>query len=146
MFKIKDFMKILALDIGDVHTGTAISDPAGIIAIPYRTLSSTTLIEDLKNIIAQEAVTILVLGLPQTLKGTESEQTKKTKEKGAVIQATFPDLKIVWIDERLTSKQAAGFKRDTSKEEKLKSHSRAAALILNIYLEQLRFQRELNNG
>ena len=38
-------MKILALDSGDVWTGTALSDPMGIIAKPFKTIKSIQLME-----------------------------------------------------------------------------------------------------
>ena len=46
-------MKILALDIGDVWTGVAISDPLGIVARPYTTITSSTLVKSIEEIITQ---------------------------------------------------------------------------------------------
>jgi len=43
------------------------------------------------------------------------------------------------LDERLTSKQADQIKQAKTKEDKIKSHSIAAALILRSYWIRLRF-------
>jgi len=72
-------MKILALDIGDRWTGIAISDPLGIIARPYDTVATHQLIDVLERIITLENISTIVVGMPITLRGLESEQTKKVK-------------------------------------------------------------------
>ncbi len=131
-------MKILALDVGDVWTGTAISDPLGIIAKPYRTIATKDLIDGLKNIIEQERVGTIVIGWPKTMRGTSSEQTKKTEEVGAKLKLAYPAVQWILWDERLSSKRADSLKKFKSKEEKIASHSIAAAFILSSYLESIR--------
>lgn len=129
-------MRTLALDIGDVWTGTAISDALGITSRPYKTLTTPTLIADLTTIIALEKVSTLVIGLPITMRGTHSDQTNKVLAVKDEIAATFPSLTIIMWDERLTSKQASHLKRGTpkNKEDKIASHSIAAAVFLSSYL------------
>lgn len=131
-------MKILALDIGDVWTGTAISDPLGIIAKPYKTVPTKALIDELKIIIEQEKVTRIVIGHPKTMRGTISEQTKKTEDAAKKLKDTYPAMQWILWDERLSSKRADSLKKFKSKEEKQASHSIAAAFILSSYLESLR--------
>jgi len=131
-------MKILALDIGDVWTGTAISDPLGIIAKPYKTVTTKDLIGALKTIIEQEKVSRIVIGWPKTMRGTISEQTKKTEEVAEHLKSAYPNVQWILWDERLSSKRADSLKKLKSKEEKIASHSIAAAFILSSYLESLR--------
>lgn len=133
-------MKIVALDIGDVWTGSAISDPLGITARPYKTIPAKELLQFLDQIIEQEQVSTIIVGYPKTLKGTESEQTKKTKALFQTLQEKYPAVKWQLWDERLTSKQAAKLKRQKTKEDKLMSHSIAAALLLMGYLESKNLQ------
>ncbi|MDP3888972.1 MAG: Holliday junction resolvase RuvX, partial [bacterium] len=128
-------MKTLALDIGDRWVGVAISDPLGIIARPYETVEIKNVYDFLKKTIAQELITTIVVGYPKTLRGTESEQTKKTVLYVEELKNTFSDIHWVLWDERLTSKQAAQIKQAKTKEQKKKSHALAAALILNTFLE-----------
>ncbi len=133
-------MKILALDLGDQWTGVAISDPLHILARPLTTVATTQLIPFLTTIILEEKITRIVLGYPKTLKGTESDQTRKITAMGSELSTQFPTITWVWWDERLTSKQAAHIVRPKNKEDKLSTHAVAAALLLMSYLDSLHFQ------
>jgi len=135
-------MKILALDIGDRWTGTALSDPTGLLAKPYKTVQTSELIDFLTNVFATESISTIVVGLPLTLRGTESEQTQKTKAIAYELKETFGVVNWVLWDERLTSKQAKKLKRAKTKEEKLRSHAIAAALILSTYLEYVKIHKK----
>jgi putative Holliday junction resolvase len=129
-------MKILALDIGDVWTGSAISDTMGIIAKPFKTVKSISLIDFLKETFQSEKIKDVIVGYPKTMKGTESAQTKKTTEFAEQLKGIFPDIHFILWDERLSSKRADELKRGAkSPAEKEASHSRAAAFILSSYLE-----------
>lgn len=132
-------MKILALDIGDRWTGVAISDPLGILPRPYTTVKTTELFTSLEQIIAKERISTIVVGLPTTLRGTESEQTKKVLSMTEELKKFFPTIEWKMWDERLTSKQAATIKSTKTKEDKLRSHAIAAAIFLSSYLEYKRF-------
>ncbi len=127
-------MKIVALDLGDVWIGSAISDELGITARPYETVKTTELIPFLDNLIKTENISTIVVGYPKTMGGTQSEQTKKVIAKKEELQTAFPDITWVLWDERLSSKQAARIKKTKSKEDKIASHSIAAAVILTGYL------------
>lgn len=127
-------MKIVALDLGDVWTGSAISDELGITARPYETVKTTELIPFLDNLIKNESISTIVVGYPKTMGGTQSDQTKKVVSKKEELQKRFPGITWALWDERLSSKQAAGIKKTKSKEDKIASHSVAAAIILTGYL------------
>lgn len=129
-------MKILALDIGDVWTGTALSDPMEIIAKPYKTTQSSNLFDFLKELFQSEKIETIVVGYPKTMKGRESNQTKKTTEIVQQLRSIFPQKTFILWDERLSSKRADTLKQGKqSPAEKQASHSRAAAFILSSYLE-----------
>ena len=132
-------MKILALDIGDRWTGVAISDPLGILPRPYDTTKTTDLYTFLENVIQKERISTIVVGLPTTMRGTESDQTKKVIAMTEELKNHFPTIEWKMWDERLTSKQAAGIKSTKTKEDKLRSHAIAAAIFLSTYLEYKRF-------
>ncbi len=133
-------MSILALDIGDVWTGSAIADPLGITARPYQTTKTTGLDEFLIKTIEKEHIDRIVVGYPKTLKGTESAQTKKVVAHKEELEKKFKNIEWVLWDERLSSKQAAAIKKSKS-EEKTAIHSKAAAFILMGYLDHLAFQK-----
>ncbi len=132
-------MKILALDIGDVWTGIAISDALGITSRPYQTVHTPDLKKDLRNIFAEEPIKTVVVGHPTTLKGTKSAQTIKTEQVAEELKETFPEKEWVLWDERYSSQQAAEIVRPKNKQKKLETHAVAAALFLMSYLDSLRF-------
>jgi putative Holliday junction resolvase len=132
-------MKTLALDLGDVHVGTAISDVLGITSKPYQTVSANELESFLKALLEKENIKTIVVGLPKTMRGTISQQTQKTIDTKEDLEKKFPQIKWVLLDERLTSKQADQIKQAKTKEDKIKSHSIAAALILRSYLDSVAF-------
>lgn len=127
-------MKTVALDVGDVWTGSAISDELGITARPYQTVKSPDLISFLHNLIETEPIGTIVVGYPKTMGGTESEQTKKVVARKNELEGLFPQVTWVLWDERLSSKQASGLKKTKTKDDKIASHSVAAAIILTSYL------------
>lgn len=128
--------KILALDLGDVWTGTAISDTLGVVARPYKTVKTAKLSEFLRKLLNEESIEVIVVGFPQTLRGTISEQTKKVLNIKEKLEQEFALVRWVLWDERLTSKRAQALKKKfATKEEKYSSHSIAAAFILDSYIE-----------
>jgi len=132
-------MKTLGLDIGDKWTGIAISDAIGLLARPLKTVPAQDLESELANLITTEPINTVVIGYPITLRGTESEQTKKVKKHAAQLEIAFPNITWVLWDERLTSKQARKLKKTKTKEDKLHSHAIAASILLGCYLDSKRF-------
>ncbi len=129
--------KILALDIGDVWTGVASSDPLTIVASPYQTYKTQALEDKLRTLFEEENIERVVVGNPRTLRGTESEQTRTVHKQFEHLDATFPEIPFVLWDERLSSKRAQALERKKSNRQKEKqlSHARAAAFILDTYLQ-----------
>jgi len=127
-------MKILALDIGDVWTGIAYSDSLGIIASPYKTVTTSLLISALELLLQEEPIDTIVIGHPITLRGTKSDQTHKTEQWAETLKHAFSHINFILWDERYSSKMAHTHKKSKKKEEKRKNHARAAAYILQSYL------------
>lgn len=135
-------MKILALDLGDKWIGSAISDALGITCKPHKTVEKNQTEKFLEQTIKEEEIEVVVIGKPTTFGGQESEQTKKIIKTAQQLEEKINpkfNNKIKWIlwDERLSSKRAATLKpqRAKNKNEKNKSHSVAAAFILQSYLD-----------
>lgn len=128
-------MKTLALDIGDAWTGSALSDLSGMFARPFRTVPSSELNAFLTEVFSAEPIHKVVVGYPRTMRGTASEQTKKIEATKKELEAAYPEKQWILWDERLSSKRAAQqTKKIQTKEDKIKSHSIAAAFILESYL------------
>lgn len=132
-------MKTLALDLGDVHVGTALSDALGLFAKPYQTIASPELIPFLEKLFKAEDIGTVVVGYPKTMRGTRSEQTIKIEQQKEELAQLFPTKKWVLFDERLTSKSAEQYKKGITKADKLHAHSVAAAIILSSYLDGQRY-------
>lgn len=131
-------MKIAALDVGDVWTGSAISDPLGILARPFKT-AKTKEINTLIAELTKQLVSTFIVGHPKTMRGTTSEQTEKVETQFNKLKTQYPNIKWILWDERLSSKRAQTTKHARSKKEKVDSHSIAAAFILESYLSYQHF-------
>ncbi len=132
---------ILALDIGQVRIGVAVSDALGMLAHPLTTLkwkNTSQLVADIKRLIAERNAGALVVGMPLTLKGTASKQTEKIKQIVLALKEEL-DIEVLEIDERLTTKMAEIQLRESGK--KASRHrdiidQMAAVNILQSYLDR----------
>ena len=135
-------MKILGLDLGDQWTGIAISDATQMFARPVETVSASELDLALMRLLSKEKIETIVAGLPRTMKGGSSQQTEKVIKEVETLKQKFIQVSWIMWDERLSSKRAEAVKPSKTKEEKLQSHARAAAFILQSYLDHLKFKKE----
>lgn len=136
-------MRVLALDIGSKRVGVAVSDALGHTAQPLATLARADLDGDaavLRKMIRDYEVGKIVVGMPITLGGARSAQTRATDKLTARLRKVL-DLPVDTWDERLTTKIAdasmieAGASRKTRRE---KRDMIAAAVILQSYLDRSR--------
>ena len=133
--------RYLAIDYGDKRVGLAISDPTRIIAQPLETIlyqSQKGLISELLQIIEKYNVERVILGLPLTLKGSDSEKTKTVRNFGAVLENKLK-IPLIFFDERLTSLQAQQIIRQFGKkpsEHRAKIDQFAARTLLQTYLDR----------
>jgi putative Holliday junction resolvase len=75
-------MRSLGLDIGDRKTGVAISDPDGVLATPLTVIergNQEDVITDIIKLVEQYKVECIVVGLPYSLDGHLTQQTKKVE-------------------------------------------------------------------
>lgn len=140
--------KAIALDLGDVWIGFAISDPLWIVARPLETVQLPALIQALEKLFEKEKITTAVVGCPITFKGTKSEQTKKIELQYQELQKQFPKISWHLWDERLSSKRAAAVqstkKLKKKKAQKQQNHSIAAAFILDSFLQHYQMTRTVS--
>jgi len=124
-------MSILAIDFGEKYIGLAVSDPKNSIALGLATLenkSQTELVHKLSLICQERFVKKIIIGLPKSLSGGDSEQTKKVRKFAEYVKIKL-GLPMVLEDERLTSKQAQKLKASDL-------HQTSARLILQTYLDR----------
>jgi len=132
--------KILALDLGDQWVGIAISDAIRFFARPLETAKLPELEQHLAKLLEKEKIEEVIIGNPLTMKGLKSIQTQKVQDYKEELEGKFTHIKFILWDERLSSKRAESVRHSKTKDEKIKSHSIAAAFILDSYLSYLKFQ------
>ena len=99
--------RILSIDYGDVRVGIAITDALNITAQGLETIhnngSDKMILKRLDEILEQYEVDTIVIGKPINMNGTPSERTAITEKFIHKIKCKYNKLKIVTVDERLTT-------------------------------------------
>lgn len=136
--------RVLGIDFGERRIGLALSDPSATIAQPLPTLTrrigKRPPIAAIVEVIQQNEVERVVVGLPLDLAGEETEWTQTVRDFANKLQqrATIP---VDFLDERLTSVQAeravraSGLKK-TEREQKARIDAAAAVLLLQTFLDR----------
>ena len=135
----------VALDVGDVRIGVAVSDMLGITANPRETYVRKK--DDINGDIAyfceyakKEDADAFVLRLPKNMDGTEGDRAAVTRQFGDMLEQAS-GLDVLYQDERLTTVSAermlidADVRRDKRKKVIDKV---AATIILQSYLDSHR--------
>ena len=133
--------RVLALDIGTVRTGAAISDPTRTIAQGLGVWSADTWRENLAECLKHYAPSVVVLGLPVRTDGRHSEAAERVRNIAEELKTDYPELSIQTQDERFTTviAQKALLEADVSRKKRRKSVDKiAAVLILEDWLESHR--------
>ena len=141
------YVSALGLDVGSKRIGIAGCDRTGLIATGITTLHRTTFVQDveeLKRIIQERDVEILVVGLPYSMDGSLGFQARQVQKFTKRITAILK-LPVEYVDERLTSYQAEQMiiaeRRSPSRNKGLIDR-KAAALILQQWLDTRRQQQK----
>lgn len=134
-------MRILALDVGDVRIGVAISDPMGMIASPLEVIDRKKVkaLYRIKDLIRENNVELIVSGMPKSLDGTEKIQAQKVRQFLEKLKQKIKGIEIVTIDERYSTVSAdkiLNFSNRKGAIEKRKVVDKVAAtVILQTYLD-----------
>ncbi len=139
--------RVLAIDYGERRVGMAVSDPTygyvrGLPTIDRRELTSS-LFEAIADVVGQEEIGRIVIGIPYTLDGTEGKAARQVRSFAGDL-ANQIDVPIDEWDERLTSEAARRALREAGHDERAirtKVDQLSAVLMLEGYL-RLRAHRE----
>ncbi len=135
--------RILAIDYGGKRTGIAVTDPLQIIATGLTTIPSNELIPFLKKYLQEEAVELIIIGLPKNWDESDTHGTKLAEQAIAKIKKEFPAMPVKDVDERYTSKMAKdamlqmGMKKKDRRDKKIIDEI-AATIILQEYMQSIR--------
>jgi putative pre-16S rRNA nuclease len=143
---------ILAIDYGRRRLGLALSDQNGVTSRPFATWTRINRRRDfarLRDLVRQQGVRRIVVGMPVHLDGTPSEMSEEARRFAARVEAVLR-VPVAMMDERLSSWEAGQTLAATnppSRREKPKSSAGrrrrtlddvAAAIILRDYLDRTR--------
>lgn len=119
----------IGLDIGEKRTGIARASTIAKLAEPLKIVPTEELMPELAKIIQAGPIAGIVVGLPRSLNGDDTAQTKWVLDWAKRAQEDI-DLPFFFQDEALTTKQAEAESRQS-----LHLDDRAASIILQDFLD-----------
>ncbi len=139
----KLFISALGLDLGSKRIGVAGCDGTGLIATGITTIERSSFaqdVEQLRELVNQRQVQVLVIGLPYSMDGSLGFQARHVQKLATRLGKAL-NLPMEYVDERLTSYQAEQMLRDENRSpsrHKAMIDRKAAALILQQWLDTRR--------
>jgi putative Holliday junction resolvase len=133
-------MKILAIDYGQKKFGIAISDETLLVSSALPTVfckDENDGLTKIINLIQEKSPDTILLGIPSGWQNIDSPQTKIVRDFKLALEKSSQIPIIEW-DESYSSKFSA---KNLSGKQKKNSDSYAAALILQEYLDYLRYEK-----
>ena len=133
-------MRVLALDIGEVRVGVAVSDPDARVSSPVCVLPAAEVLAHavtFRRVLEDWEPELLVCGLPRTLAGEDGPQADRIREQANQI-AKSCGLPLEFADERLSSAEAKRILREQGLSERAmrgKVDMVAASLFLQSWLD-----------
>lgn len=126
----------MALDPGSRRTGVAVSDELGLYAHPRPALrgGARALLEAVPALVEREGVGEVIVGLPLTLAGGDSDQTRAVRALADRLRERLA-VPVRTRDERLTTAQAARHAPDARARRDGSLDSAAAAILLQAELD-----------
>jgi putative Holliday junction resolvase len=124
-------VRVLALDYGSARCGCALSDPTGTLATPIQPVlrpATRRGFARLVELVRDRDVERVVVGLPLSLSGADSEQTRETRAFAQRLDAAVR-VPVELFDERFTTAIAQRSGAGRTSED-----SRAAAVLLEDWL------------
>lgn len=133
--------RILAIDYGIKRTGIAVTDELQIIASGLTTVPSETLMNFLQEYFKKEEVISVLIGDPKQMNGQPSESAPLVEAFVEKFKTQFPDMKVIRVDERFTSKMAFQTMIDSGLKKKQRQNKAlideiSATIMLRDYLSR----------
>ena len=124
--------RVLALDIGTVRIGAAISDSLGIVAQGLGVWNAETWRKDFDEAVSKYDPEIVVVGLPLRTDGKNSEAAERVSGIVEDLKAEYPGIEFVMWDERFTTviAQQVMIEADISRKKRRKNVDKVAAVII----------------
>ena len=132
-------MVILSVDYGDVRTGIAVCDALEMLASPVMVIKESyepKLIAKIKDIVSQKKPSLIVVGKPKNMDGSEGFRAQKCIEFAKKLSEETNTETVMW-DERLTTvsaHRALNVTNTRGKDRKEVVDAVSAVMILEDYL------------
>jgi putative Holliday junction resolvase len=136
-------MRVLALDYGSARCGCAVSDPTGTLATPVEPVLRPSTRKGMQRVVSlarEVGAERVVVGLPLTLSGGESEQTRETRAFAERLASILRETPVECYDERFSTRMAERSGGRASED------SRAAAHLLEGWLARAEARAAAGGG
>ena len=133
-------MRVLAIDLGSVRVGIAVSDELGLMAHPRPHLPGgdlKRLLLAIRKLAADEGVAQFVVGVPRLLNGTEGRGARDARRFAAALKQQS-GLPVALVDEWLSTREAGARLREAGtkqRDARARIDSAAAAVMLQSWLD-----------
>jgi len=128
-------MKYLGIDYGTKHIGLSVSSDDGTMAFPIEKVSNNkTFLENIKTLITEKKIMGVVMGESKDFSGKENEVMLGARAFARALEAET-GLTVSFEPEFLTSVEARHIQGGSDK-----THSSAAAIILQSFLDRTKAQ------
>jgi putative holliday junction resolvase len=133
-------MRILGIDYGRKRLGLSLSDEGKMLASPLTVRPRTSLAQDLsflRKLVYDNKVGKIVIGMPFNMDGSEGQMSTEARRFASKL-SEYCDIKVVFFDERMTTREAERVLVQADLSRKRRRHLRdgvAAVLILQGYLD-----------
>jgi putative Holliday junction resolvase len=137
------YVRILAIDPGDVRVGIAATDSGGMIATPLEVTERRGAADTIAARAQELGATLCVVGLPLNMNGTEGPAAEKARELGEELAER--GLEVEYLDERMTTMAAERSLIETGHSRRRRreiTDAVAATILLEAYLERRRHQTD----
>lgn len=133
--------RIIAIDYGRKRVGLAVTDPLQLIATPLDTVPAHEAVAYLQRYVSENEVELFVVGEPKQMNGQPSESQQYITPFVNRLRKVFPDIPVVYEDERYTSVLAqraiieGGVKKMERRTNKGLVDKVSAVIILQSYMD-----------
>lgn len=103
--------QILGVDFGQKRTGLALASPIAKLPRPHSVVDSSGAIDKIKELISTEEIGLIIVGLPRSLEGEETAQSKSIRQFADELSEAIK-LPIRFADETLSSIRAKQYIAD----------------------------------
>ena len=139
MQKFRILGRIIAIDYGQKKVGFAVTDELQIIANGLETVHVSKAFDFLKDYVSKEKVDVIVIGDPRKMDNSQSDSALFIEPFVNRVKKEIPDIPVVRMDERFTSKMAFQTMIDAGLGKKARQNKElvdkiSATIILQSYL------------